>query len=292
MRIVSNYRARSVAIGGAFAMLAATGLGVTATTAAQAAASIPTVNVTVGSSRIVLTGGGATNANGVTTLHAGRYHFHATTASGDRQFEIVQLRKGYTASQLHKDLGNLFAGSTATVQRLDNRVVFRGGNEETAATPGDTIVALAAGKYLAVDANGNARRQLSVVGKMPSQVGQSISGTFTALTYGWQTSGRLQGHSWVRFENHADQPHMLVLQHVKSTTTNAMVRKYLSKPSSKAASFALKEAADGGVVSPNRSQLVKLTLPAGKYLLECFWPDYFTAMPHAYMGMWKLVTLH
>jgi len=25
--------------------------------------------------------------------------------------------------------------------------------------------------------------------------------------------------------------------------------------------------------------------------VACFWPDYFTGMPHAFMGMWKLVTL-
>lgn len=289
MRIVSKYRARSIAVGSAVAMLAATGVGVTA---AQASTSISTVNVTVGNSRITFTGGGATNANGVTTLHAGRYHFHVTTASGDRQFEIVHLRSGYTAQQLHKDLANLFSGSLSTVQRVDRKVELRGGNEETKATPGDTIVALAAGKYLAVDANGSARRQLNVVGSAPSQIGQSYTGTLTSWSYGWDTTGRILGHGWVRFVNHADQPHMMVLQHVKSTTTNAMVRRYLATPSSKSPSFALKEAADGGVLSPNRSQLVKLTLPAGKYLLVCFWPDYFTAMPHAYMGMWKLVTLH
>jgi hypothetical protein len=32
-------------------------------------------------------------------------------------------------------------------------------------------------------------------------------------------------------------------------------------------------------------------LPAGKYFIACFWPDYFTGMPHFLMGMWKLVTI-
>jgi len=53
----------------------------------------------------------------------------------------------------------------------------------------------------------------------------------------------------------------------------------------------LKAGADSGVVSPNRDQLLTLNLPAGKYLVMCFWPDYFTGMPHFFMGMWKLVTL-
>ena len=34
-----------------------------------------------------------------------------------------------------------------------------------------------------------------------------------------------------------------------------------------------------------------LYLPPGKYLVACFWPDYFTGMPHVAMGMWKLVTI-
>jgi hypothetical protein len=32
-----------------------------------------------------------------------------------------------------------------------------------------------------------------------------------------------------------------------------------------------------------------LDVPAGKYLLACFWPDDDTGMPHFFMGMWKLV---
>ena len=49
--------------------------------------------------------------------------------------------------------------------------------------------------------------------------------------------------------------------------------------------------ADSGVVSPGKSQLFDYDLPAGKYFIACFWPDYFNGMPHFLMGMWKLVTL-
>ena len=96
----------------------------------------------------------------------------------------------------------------------------------------------------------------------------------------------------MKFANQADQPHFLVLQHVKSSTTNKQgsevhqVRRSQGNPS-----WVLKANTDSGVVSPNRSQLLNYDLPAGKYLVACFWPDYFTGMPHVNMGMWKLVTL-
>jgi hypothetical protein len=53
----------------------------------------------------------------------------------------------------------------------------------------------------------------------------------------------------------------------------------------------MKAEADTGVLSPGKSQLFSYHLPAGKYFIACFWPDYFTGMPHFLMGMWKLVTI-
>jgi hypothetical protein len=37
--------------------------------------------------------------------------------------------------------------------------------------------------------------------------------------------------------------------------------------------------------------MLSYDLPAGEYLLACFWPDRFTGMPHFFMGMWKLINL-
>jgi hypothetical protein len=32
-------------------------------------------------------------------------------------------------------------------------------------------------------------------------------------------------------------------------------------------------------------------MPAGRYVVACYWPDDDTGMPHAFMGMFKLITL-
>ena len=95
----------------------------------------------------------------------------------------------------------------------------------------------------------------------------------------------------VKFANQADQPHFLVIQRVKDSTTNAKVRKFINSGGQGNPSWVLKASTESGVVSPGKSQLFRYDLPAGKYLVACFWPDYFTGMPHAFMGMWKLVTL-
>jgi hypothetical protein len=96
----------------------------------------------------------------------------------------------------------------------------------------------------------------------------------------------------VKFANQADQPHFLVLQPCKDSTDQrqgAQVHQ-LGRPG-QTRPGQLKATADSGVLSPGKSQLLSYDLPAGKYLVACFWPDYFTGMPHVFMGMWKLVTL-
>jgi hypothetical protein len=53
----------------------------------------------------------------------------------------------------------------------------------------------------------------------------------------------------------------------------------------------LKANTSTGVLSPNRREVFHYNLPAGPYLLLCYWPDDDTGMPHYLMGMWKLVNL-
>ena len=132
---------------------------------------------------------------------------------------------------------------------------------------------------------------LNVVSTPPNQPKVSHSGTYTAFSYGWGVSNHLPASGTVKFANQADQPHFLVLQRVKSSTTSKQVRKFVKSGAQSNPTWALKATAESGVVSPGKSQLFDYDLPAGKYFLACFWPDYFTGMPHFLMGMWKLVTL-
>ena len=290
MRTYLN-RTRAIAAVGATAVLSCTGLALPATDAAQAATAVPTVTVHMSNSKITFSGSGAKTSNGVTTLHAGRYNFHVVTKSGDHSLQLLRFRHGYDAQQAGQDLPKAFSGNIPAIHRVDHGIVFRGGAEAKANHPGDMIVTLNPQQYAAVDTNGNAFAQLKVVGKMSKLPAALYDGSYHAYSYGWGVSSHLPASGYVKFSNNADQPHFLVLQHVKKSTTDAQVRKFIKSQSQGNPPWGLKETAQAGVVSPNQSQLLKYDLPAGKYLIACFWPDYFTGMPHFYMGMWKLVTL-
>lgn len=276
--------------GAAAAVLAATTALVAVATPADAAA-VPTVKVKMSDSKITFSGGGAMTMNGQTMLHAGRYRFHVVSAGGDHILQLITFRNGYTADQAQADFGKAFNGDVPAVQRLDNGVAFLGGADARPKHPGNMVVTLRASQFMALDQNGNAAAMLQVTGK-PGKPGTAPHrGQFTAFSYGWGTSRHLPASGVARFSNQADQPHFLVLQHVKSSTTAKQVRRFVNGGLRGNPSWGLKESADTGVLSPGKSQLFSYDLPPGKYLAMCFWPDYFSGAPHVMMGMWKLVTL-
>src|SRR4051812_20591494 len=154
-------RARALAFASAATIVSTTGL-VTASTVADAAASIPTVTVHMSASKITFSGGGASTANGVTKLHAGRYHFHVVTGSGDHALQLMRFHNGYTPQQAQQDFGDAFNGNVAAVQRVDHGIVFRGGAEARPKHPGDMWLWLNDGQFFAVDQNGDATAELDV----------------------------------------------------------------------------------------------------------------------------------
>jgi hypothetical protein len=284
---------RTRAVAAATAVITAAGLALVAAAPADAATAVPTVRVRMSDSSITFTGGGASTAGGVTTLHAGRYQFHVVARGGAHSLQLLRLQNGYTPQQAQQDIPGAFEGNVPAVQRVDNGVVFLGGADANPQHPGDMVVQLhGTTQVIAADfGSGNAIAMVNVVGKAPEQKNVEHHGRYTAFSYGWGVSSHLPASGMVKFANQADQPHFLVLQHVKDSTTNAKVRKFINSGGQGNPPWVLKGSADSGVLSPGKSQLLRYDLPAGKYLVACFWPDYFTGMPHAFMGMWKLVTL-
>jgi len=132
---------------------------------------------------------------------------------------------------------------------------------------------------------------LDVTGKASKTSQAPSAGTASAYVYGWVTSSHLPANGWVKFANNSDQPHVMELQHVKATTTNAMVRKFFASGGNGNPPWGLRESTGTSAMSGGHQMLVHLNLPKGKYLLLCFMPDYFNNMPHFMMGMWKLVTV-
>jgi hypothetical protein len=94
---------------------------------------------------------------------------------------------------------------------------------------------------------------------------------------------------WVRFTNRAHEIHFLDITSVKPTTTDAMVRRGFASQSQP--KWALGPALNFDVISPGVTVAIKGPLDAGRYLVDCFIPSESDGMPHALMGMWKLVNV-
>jgi hypothetical protein len=279
---------RTAALG--VAALSAAGMAAVATVGSESAGAstpgnVPTVTVHMYAKSISLSTG--------STLHAGKIMFRVVTPKGDHELQIARLHNGYTLQQAGADLNKAFGGDVAAIRRVDSHVTFRGGVEARPNHPGMFATELAAGKFVFIDQNSNVAKIITVTGTPPVRKTVPRQSTITAFSYGFgTTSNTIPASGWTRIANQSDQPHFVVFNHVKAGTTAAMVRRYFKSGSQSQPPFALRASTSSGVISPFHGEVMRYSLPAGKYLIACFWPDDDTGMPHAYMGMWKLVTLH
>jgi hypothetical protein len=233
-----------------------------------------------------------TVGQGFHRLHAGSVIFKVVSARGDHELQIARLHRGYSLAQAGADINKAFGGDVAAVRRVDANVTFRGGAEAHPNRPGYVAVKLRAGDYVFTDQDSNAYVIMHVWGTAPARTLPARRGSVTTFTYGFgNTPVKLPAKGWVHVNNVSDQPHFVVFNHVKANTTRAMVGKYFAAGSEAPPSFGLRASTSTGIISPNVGQLVHYNLPPGKYVIACFWPDDDTGMPHAMMGMWKLVWL-
>src|SRR4051812_19887941 len=93
-----------------------------------------------------------------------------------------------------------------------------------------------------------------------------------------------------RFTNRDDTIHFMGIIRVKRGTTDAEIQKALTSQSGPGP-FLPGPSGGNDVVSPGRTLQVTYNLPKGTYVLICFVSDEETGMPHALMGMHKVVIL-
>lgn len=280
MQIGTTARVLAVATG---AVTAAAILPASATAQAGAAMrSTPVVTVHMSATRIGLSVGHE--------MHAGTVTFRVVTGDRGHELQIVRLHRGYTLQQAMADVQKSFRGDVPAIVRVDHGISFRGGAPARPGRPGEVTVTLSAGRYYFIDQNGRGLSWVDVVGRTHTRPSPADA-TITAHTYGFDVSA-LPTSGLLRVRNISDQPHFVNLQRVRTGTTPAMVARALrhQSPGPKP-SWLLHAGTDSAVVSPYRHAVLAYDLPAGEYLLACFWPDDETGMPHAYMGMWKLVTV-
>lgn len=112
----------------------------------------------------------------------------------------------------------------------------------------------------------------------------------------WGGASHLPMRGRFLFKNKASTgvPHFVVLQQVAEGTTTDEVLEYLqtSDEQTPPPAWAMPAEMETGSLSPGRSMTVDYDLPAGQYVVMCFFPDpKMGGMPHALMGMLEMIHL-
>ena len=99
-------------------------------------------------------------------------------------------------------------------------------------------------------------------------------------------------HGTYLFHNVADTIHFMAIVPVKAGTTDRQIQAFFNSGSQSQPPF-FRNGPSGGndVVSPGGTIMVSYNLPRGSYVLLCFVADDMTGIPHAIMGMHKVIQL-
>jgi hypothetical protein len=155
------------------------------------------------------------------------------------------------------------------------------------------------GHYLLVnDENGPAPHPFKI--KVTPKAGNRAAPNSTAFVKAitakrFRGSTVLPAKGTVTFHNASTQsPHFLILQHLNKGATRKQVITALRSngPPTGPGPFNKDNAnADTDVVGMGHTVTLTYNLPAGTYAEMCFFPDLQTGMPHALMGMVRIVHL-
>lgn len=284
MRLLKLLRT-GVAVACASTLVAAPLVVPTAASAGQAeSAAIQSMTIKVAKKAITLRG-----ARG---LHAGRVKIDVR---GTGLAEIVRFDRGYDYRDFKKDVAATFAGDMKALRRAIAKTELFGG---VAPGASGTVVLPRAGTYtvFAFGNRGPGPHASFKVGAAKRSPTPGVDGRIVAKTGPkWAGSNHLPAKGTFKFKN-ADKtvPHFVTLQQVvEGTTTDQVLEGLRSEEQGPPPDFFLPAGLETGSLSPGRKMTVNYDLPPGQYVIMCFFPDpNMKGMPHALMGMLKMIRLH
>jgi hypothetical protein len=198
----------------------------------------------------------------------------------------VQLFRG-TAGHSGAEARDAAAAWGDTGKPLPDWVKVEGGTPHVG--EGDTSTAvqrLAAGDYMAVDFDSNARTPLKVTTAGNGAKPPGSAARIEATEYRFTATGLRAGVNAVEFANTGEQPHFFSAVPYKPGATLEQVREYLRTEKGE---IPIVEDPDAETISAvldgGRTQVIQLHLRKGKYALLCFIPDRAGGPPHAFKGM-------
>jgi hypothetical protein len=289
--IRSNSPATRLIAATAGIVMASTGL-VVATTSSAAAAPGDTTKVKI------------TGRNFVkmpTTLAPG-LHRLVVRSAGQSAFQMVRPAAGYTKTQLANDVAAGFEGNVRAFKRFERNVVLVGGVSADSGERGVMWAKLKRGRYWAFDTDPSrflASKMLTVHvrgdrvrGALPGDATLTASGNAA-----WAPDpASIPASGKVTLRNESNANHFFGVSRLKAGRTMADVDAFVEaiangdNPGKSPIRFNV--GFESGVVGPGQAMTMKYDLPAGEYVMVCFWPmPEHDFMPHMFMGMYRQLTV-
>jgi len=265
------------------------------TTMAGAALVAPSANAATQSVTFTAAGG-TVHYRGPARLHTGLVSMTYKQGTGGPGVEVWRLKAGYTFKQFNKDAGGFGASqpTPAGIKRILSHAWGYGGFATDSHRVKGKLFLNKPGHYVAFwmgPKGGVLIKNIKVTGHVRKHARSGASKTVT-MRNGARFGGAsaLPAKGTIKVWNRAtDSPHFLILQHVATGTTRAQVMAALQSPNPP--TFVRAGMRQTGTLSPNHWQTLTYSLPKGTYVEMCFFPDPKTGMPHALMGMVRIVTL-
>lgn len=281
-------RLRRLAAGALSLCLAGTVLSTVAAGTAQGAQA-PTVRVHITKYH---------NVKMPTRLRPGMHRF-VVRSTKDAGFELVRPHAGYTKREFSHDIRVGFRGDVAAFKRFERSTDLLGGVNPQGRGPAEVMwVRVPRGRVWALDASPDRvppRKVLTlhvagarVPGVLPGRATlRAIHETdFAKRPRSIPGSGRLI------VRNNSTDNHFFGIVRLRAGKTVADFAEWIDQvkqgnDAPPPVNFDV-GGVDSGVVGPGHAMSLKYGLPAGDYVLVCFWPDVEEDfMPHAFMGMYR-----
>jgi hypothetical protein len=264
----------------------------------------PVIRVTMGQTPVAMT------VDTVNPRPAGRVTFEVRTTTTDdgRDFQIVKLARGVTIEQVAALVRDSLGGDRfdpAALQRLYRWVTFLGGVTANPGGVSSETLTLAAGVYYLLDTSSDASdeqfaaaKRLEVRGRIQPTAVPRIGATVDMRDpHVFQTIRHLPADGSILVRNTDTEPHFMSMRPVPAGTTDSQVQAIFDRlMAGDENAFDDMPGLEGdwvgtGTISPGYQQVLTYHVPAGLYVMECFWPDSESGMPHAFMGMHKIVSI-
>jgi hypothetical protein len=258
--------------------------------------------------RITVVGNGSSVRIDHTTVHAGTISFKVSSTNpasqngGGSTISLFRPKQGVTLAQVFADLREELSSTPAVAAKGTRDIVqdvsLYGLADVIPGYPEIVTENLRHGTYYLMDlANYSGKGQpkttrLVVTGHAEARalygrVHVAATSTDRFIAPAWWPH-----HGTYLFRNVSDTIHFMAIVPVKDGTTDQQIQAYFDSGSQNPPPFFRNGPSTGNdVVSPGKTIAVSYNLPRGTYALLCFVADDVTGMPHAVMGMHKVIHL-